>query len=296
MRRTICTVILAATALYGASTPLRAQKQSQVFVSLTTPDGKPVDGLTADDVMLLEDDMPCKTLKVEPVAWPTKVHVLVDNGRANTSPINPLQNGLKEFFAAMPDGTEMDLYVTAPSPRPIVKATKDRQKLLDGIALITPENGSGSFFDALFEASERIDKDKTPSHNIIVNLATDSGQMRANDRDIQKLQQNIFNHGITTHILMNVTGQGAGGQVDFGINMTKFSRGRYETLNSATRLATLLPEIAKTVAKSIALQNQQYRVTYERPAKAKEQGGAISLQVRHEGVVHLSMRGNQTAD
>ena len=296
MRRAICTMIFGAAALAAWSVPVRAQKQGQIFVSLTTPDGKPVDGLTAEEVMIQEDGMPCKVIKVESVAWPTKVQVLVDNGRANTNPINPLQNGLKEFFALMPEGTEMSLYATAGSPRPIVKPTRDRQKLVDGIALITPDNGSGIFFDALFEASERVDKDKTPSHNIIVMIASDSGQMRANDRDVQKLQQNIYNHGITTHIMMNVTGQGAGGQVDFGINIAKFSRGRYETLNSATRLATLIPDVGKTVAKAIALQNQQYRVTYERPAKAKEQGGAIGLQVRREGVVHVSMRGNQVPD
>ena len=296
MRRAIFTVIFAAAALSALPVPLSAQKQGQMFLSLTTPDGKPVDGLTAEDVMLTEDGMPCKILKVETVTWPTKVHVLVDNGRYNTNPINPLQNGLKEFFSLIPDGVEMSLYATAGSPRPIVKPTTDRQKLIDGIGLITPDNGSGMFFDALFEASERIDKDKTPSHNIIVILASDSGQMRANDRDFQKLQMNVYNHGITSYVLMNSTGQGAGGQVDLGINLAKVSSGRYEPFNGPTRLATLLPEIGKTVAKSIALQKQQYRVTYERPAKASDKGGGISAQVRKDGIIHLSLRGNQVPD
>jgi len=293
MRRALFTLILAAAALNQTAPPLHAQKQGQIFVSLTTPEGKPVDGLTADDVTILEDGMRCKTLKVEAIAWPTKVQVLVDNGRATIDPINPLQNGLKEFFALVPDGVEMSMYTTAGSPRPVVKPTTDRKKLIDGISLITPDSGSGMFFDALLEASERVDKDKTPSHNIIVIIGSDSGSMRLLDRDFLKLQTNVLNHGITTHVLMNVKGQGSGGQVDLGLNITKFTGGKYESFNGTTRLATALPEIGRIVAKSVALQNQEYRVLYERPAKPNEKGGAINAEIRKEGVVKLSLRGNQ---
>src|SRR5436190_904863 len=293
MRRALFTLIFAAAALNQTAPPLHAQKQGQIFVSLTTPEGKPVEGMTAEDVTILEDGMPCKTVKVEAIAWPTKLQVLVDNGRLNTDPINPLQNGLKEFFALIPDGVEMSMYTTAGSPRPIVKPTTDRKKLVDAIPLITPDSGSGQFFDALLEASERVDKDKTPSHNIIVVLGSDSGSMRLLDRDFQKLQMNVLNHGITTHVLMNTKSQGSGAQVDLGLNITKYTGGKYESFNGTTRLATALPEIGRIVAKSVALQTLEYRVTYERPAKPNEKGAAIGAQLRRDGVVKLSMRGNQ---
>jgi hypothetical protein len=190
-------------------------------------------------------------------------------------------------------GSCESMYTTAGSPRPIVKPTTDRKKLVDAITLITPDSGSEQFFDALLEASERVDKDKTPSHNIIVIIGSDSGSMRLLDRDFLKLQQNVLNHGITTHVLMNLKNQGAGGQVDLGLNITKFTGGKYESFNGTTRLATALPEIGKIVAKSVALQTLEYRVTYERPAKPNEKGGAIGAQVSKEGVVKLSLRGNQ---
>ena len=293
MRRTLFTLIFAAAALFQTAAPLLAQKQGQIFLSLTTPEGKPVDGLTADEVSIVEDGVAVKTVKVEPIAWPTKLQVLVDNSRGNTDPINPLQNGLKEFFALIPDGVEMSMYAIAGSPRPIVKPTTDRKKLLDGISLITPDSGSGQFFDALLEASERVDKDKTPSHNIIVMIGSDGGTMRTLDRDFQKLQMNVFNHGITTHVLLNLKNQGTGAQIDLGLNITKFTRGKYESFNGTTRLATVLPEIGKIVAQSVALQSQEYRITYERPAKPKENGGALNAQVRREGVIRLSLHGNQ---
>ena len=291
MRRWSFTVILAAAALMA---PLSAQKQGQLFLSLTSPDGKPIEGLKADEVAVTEDGVECKTLKLEAINWPTKVQVLVDNGRSNTNPLNPLRDGLKDFFTQMPDGVELSLYATSGSPHPIVKPTTDKQKLLDAIALIAPDSGAGQFFDALLEASERVDKDKTPNFPMIVMIGSDFGAMRVLDRDFEKLQKNVYNHGITTHVLLNVASQGGtagGGQVDLGINIAKISGGRYESFNGTTRLATLLPEIGKQVAQSIALQGHQYRVTYERPAKVNERA-SIGAQLRHEGSVRLSLHGN----
>ena len=37
--------------------------------------------------------------------------------------------------------------------------------------------------------------------------------------------------------------------------------GRYESINSETRLSTLLPEFAKQIAKSHQRQSHQYRIT-----------------------------------
>jgi hypothetical protein len=271
-----------------------AQKQGQLFLSITAPDGKPVEGVTAADVSITEDGMACKTVKVEPIAWPTKVQVLVDNGHANTTPINPLRDGLKEFFTLMPDGTEVSLYVTAGTPRAVVKGTADKQKLIDGIALIAPDNGTGMFFDALSEAAERVAKDKTPSFGIILMIGSDLGAMRVLDRDYQKLQQTVFEKGVTTHVILTVTGQSSslGGQVDMGIGLSKLTNGRFENINTATRLATLIPEYGKLIAESIARQKSQYRVTYERPAKPSERA-SIGALVRRDGAVHLSLHGNQ---
>jgi hypothetical protein len=295
MRRACLTAIIAAGVV--ASIPVLAQKQGQLFISLTSPDGKPVEGLTAGDVTISEDGVECKTTKVEAVAWPTKLQVLVDNGRSNTNPINPLQNGLKEFFAQIPDGVEMSMYAISGTPRSVVKPTTDRQKLIDAIPLIAPDSGAGQFFDALLEASERVDKDKTPGYYTIVIVGSDFGSMRALDREFQKLQLNVFNHGITTHVLLNIGGQGAtqsnGGQVELGLTLSKMSGGRFENFNGTTRLTTLLPEIGKQIAQSVALQSHQYRVSYDRPGKPNEKGAAIGAAVRRDGVVKMSLRGNQ---
>ena len=114
------------------------------------------------------------------------------------------------------------------------------------------------------------------------------------DQEYAKLQNIIVDKGVTAHII--VTGgsggtTGAGTQTEIGIAMAKLSGGRYEGLQSATRLATLLPELGKRIADSQARQAHQYRITYERPANAKP-APSIGASIKREGDVQLSLRGN----
>jgi hypothetical protein len=292
--RKSCLVVAVAVALASGESRLAAQKQQQVFISLTAPDGKPVEGLQASDVGVTEDDVNCKILKVEPINWSVKLQVLVDNGKVNSNPINPLRDGLTALFEQMPDGVEMSLYTTAGTPRAIVKPTTDKQKLISGIGLIAGDGGAGMFFDALSEAADRIAKDKTPGFPVILMIGSDFGRVRVLDQEYTKLQQIIQDKGVTTHII--VTGgsggtTGGGTQTEIGIAMAKLSGGRYEGLQSVNRLATLLPEWGKRIAESQARQAHQYRITYERPANAKP-APSIGASVKREGVVQLSLRGN----
>ena len=287
-------VVSLCLALAAGSITVSAQKQQQVFISLLGADGTPVEGLTAADVSITENDVNCKVVKVEPIDWPTKLQVLVDNGRANTTPINPLRDGLKALFEMMPEGTEMSLYVTSGTPRNVVKPTTDKQKLIDGIALIAPDGGAGMFFDALSEAAERAAKDKVPGFPMILMVGSDFGQVKALDQPYLKLQQNIIDKGIIAHVTVtNGTGGTAGGgaQTEIGLTVTKLSGGRYENISAPSRLSTLIPEIGKRIAASAIKQRHQYRITYERPDKPSAQP-SIGATVRKEGIVQLSLRGS----
>jgi hypothetical protein len=131
-------------------------------------------------------------------------------------------------------------------------------------------------------------------------VGSDSAIIRVLDRDYTKLQQTIFNHGVTTHIIVMTGGMGGanaasntsgGPQTEIGVRLTKLSGGRYESIGAATRLATLLPELGKQIAASAARQSHQYRITYERPANPKAQP-QIAASVRREGNVELSLHGN----
>ena len=297
MRRMLCVAVIGLVALWNGGVRVSAQKQQQLFISITAPDGKPVTDLKQDEVTITEDGVDCKTVKLEPIDWPIKLQVLVDNGKATTTPINSMRDGLKAFFEQLPDGVETSLYVTAGSPRPIVKAATDRQKLIDAIPLIAPDNGVGSFFDAIIEATGRVDKDKTPHFPVIVMVASDLGRATGSDRDYQKMQETVLKRAATVHVIMLAVGGGltlSGGsaQTEIGLSLTKMTGGRYDNINSVTRLATLLPEIGKKIADSNAHQSHQFRVTYERPAGSKNPQPRIGASVSREGAAMLSLDGH----
>jgi len=287
-------VLSLGVAILAGSVGLSAQKQQQIFISLTGTDGKPVEGLQAADVGVTEDDVNCKIIKVESIDWPTKLQLLVDNGRANTNPINPLRDGLKALIDLMPEGTEISLYTTAGTPRNVIKPTTDKQKLLAGLGLVAADGGAGMFFDALSEAAIRVDKDKVPGFPVILMVGSDFGQARVLDREYMELQNRIIDKGITIYVTVTAgTGGASGGQAqtDIGLQVTKMSGGKYENISAPSRLATLLPELGQKIAASAVRQRHQYRVTYERPDKPSLQP-RIGATVKKEGSVQLSLRGS----
>jgi hypothetical protein len=296
MRRLPVLAVLLVGALWAVEPRLLAQKQGQLFISLVGPDGTPGGDLDVGDVKIAEDGVECKTVKVEPIDWPIKVQILVDNGTVNTNPINPLRDGLTALFAQIPEGVEVSVYTTAPQPRPITKPTTDKAQLLKDMSRIAPDSGAGAFFDALFEAASRTDKDKTPHFPVILMVGSDFGRVNMNDRDFQTLQQIILKKAMTVHIIVKAGNAGVGSsggaaQTEIGLAVTKLSGGRYENITTTTRLATLLPEIGKKIAESAARQRHQFRITYERAGNPKP-GAQISASVGKPGTPVLTLDGH----
>ena len=295
MRRIWRVVVSASVTLCVSELHLVAQQQQQqVFMSLAAPNGTPISrDLNPDDVGLTEDGVPCKIVKIEPIDWPTKLQVLVDNGKPVTDPVTSLRDGLNGLFDVMPAGVEMSMYLTAGAPRPIVKPTTAKQQLIDGIGLIGSDKGVGAFFDALFDAAKRAEQDKSPGFPVILMIGSDTGRIAIADRDYQRLQQIIQQRAITVHVVVISGGNRATAgavQSEVGLALTRLSGGRYESLSTLTRLATLLPELGKKIADNHARQSQQFRITYERPANAKEQP-RIGASVRGGGTPVLSLDG-----
>ena len=64
-----------------------------------------------------------KVLKVEPIDWPMKVTLLIDNGAGLGQALQQIRTGAKGLIEALPDGVETSLLTTAPQPRFIVRPT-----------------------------------------------------------------------------------------------------------------------------------------------------------------------------
>jgi hypothetical protein len=78
--------------------------------------------------------------------------------------------------------------------------------------------------------------------------------------------------------------------VEVGRAITKVSGGRFDTIATSSRLATLLLELGAAIASRYDLERHQYRVTYERPPNPKE-SPRVGVSVSRPGKPRLSLNG-----
>jgi hypothetical protein len=273
-------VVLCTTAL-----DVRAQQQQfQLYASVVDTAGKAVDKLEAADLRVMEGGVEAKVIKVEPVNWPVKVQLLLDNGIGlGAGNIQILKDGVKGLIESLPDNLEVTIVTTAPQPRFLVKPTTDKAMMIEGLSRLAPDSGAGRFVESMNEATQRIEKDKTDHFPVIIMSGTSSGDANVLDRDVKRIFERIQKKPTTVHVvLLNSTGSSSGGanQTQVGLAVTEATRGRYESIAAPTRLATLLPEIGKQVATSHEKQSHQFRITAERPAGAKGDLGQVGAGAR----------------
>jgi hypothetical protein len=284
-------VVLCTTAL-----DVSAQQQFQLYASVVDASGKAVEKLEPTDLRVMEGGVEAKVIKVEPVNWPVKVQLLLDNGIGlGAGNLQILKDGVKGLIEALPDNLEVTIVTTAPQPRFLVRPTTDKAMMIDGLSRLAPDSGAGRFVESMNEATQRIEKDKTDYFPVIIMSGTSSGDANVLDRDVKRIFERIQKKPTTIHVvLLNSTGSSSGGanQTQVGMAVTEATRGRYESIAAATRLATLLPEIGKQVAESHEKQSHQFRLTVERPAGAKGEMGQVGAGARGGLAVRgLSMDG-----
>lgn len=298
MRR-IFLVIAAATVLGLATHTVRAQQQFKVFASVADAAGNPVATLETTDLKIQEAGLDAKIVAVEPITWPTKLQVLVDNGVGLGGNFQILREALKGLLDTLPEGMEVTLVTTAPQPRFLVRATTDKKVLTEGLGRLSPDDGTGRFVDSLAEAAQRVERDKSDHFPVILTAGTTVGDTNVLERDVNRIFDRLKGRPVIIHVvLLTVTGGtvstlGAN-QTQVGLAVAKYTSGRYENIAAITRLTTLLPELGKQVVASHEKQSRQFRLTVERPAGAKGDLDQIAAGARAGLVLRgLSMDGRQ---
>ena len=291
-------------AVCAATTTVQAQRQFQFFAHFADAAGKPVGGVKDTDISVQEDGANGKVLSVEPIDWPVKVALLIDNGTGSADRLTHTREGVKGLIKALPPNVEVSLQTTAPQPRFLVRPTTDKGALLSGVDLLTPDSSAGRFVEGLIEAAARFEKEKADKEKglffpvivIVGSLTAEGSSIR--DRDVQRLFQQLAARAMTTHVVMvgptNQSGTvNVSNAIQIGINATKQTGGRYESIAATTRLQTLLPEIGAQIDEADQRQRTQYRVTFERPeGKSGPQVGGIGLSGGKPMVVKLSLDGH----
>jgi hypothetical protein len=263
-----------AVVLCCATSGPHAQQQFQLLASIVDGLGAPVAALQPADIHVLENGVAARILKVESVSFPVKLQLLVDNGVGlGSDNISHLRNGVRGLLEVLPPGVEVTLVVTGGQPRSLVRATTDRMAMMKGLGLLAPDSGAGKFVDSLNEATQRIEKDKGDYTPVIVSFATTAGDRNVLDRDVERLSQRLQTRPTPVYVvLLSLLGSrsasGGANQTEVGINVAKMTGGRFESIATPIRLATLLPEIGMEVAKIHESQARQFKITVERPAGA----------------------------
>lgn len=268
-----------------ATTALLAQKPLVVVGTITDPSGADVNSVDPADVVFSENGTSGTVLKVESVgALVPKVQLLVDNGvgMPNTS-IGDLRNGLKGLISALPTNVEVTFVTTAPQPRMLEKPTSDRVKLLAAVDRLTPDSGAGRFVESIYEATDRMIKDKQEgaSYTFII-VGTTSGDLNYKDSDVKSISQRVQQKRPAFQVvILNGMNSGSigGAQVDVGKGLADMTGGRFESINVPNRLITLLPEIGTNAAKGMGPGAKQFRLTLQRPGNASGALGQVQIGV-----------------
>jgi hypothetical protein len=263
---------------------VRGQQQFRLLATIMDSSGIPAPTVHPGDLDIKENGADAKVLKVEPANWPVKVQLLVDNGFGMGSEnLSTLRSAVRGLLDALPDGTEVTFVSTAPQPRFVVKATTDRSMLLQGVDRLTPDTSAGRFVESLGEAAERVARDTSEYFPVIIAVASTVGDNNVTERDVERVMKRLESRSMTVHVVLLAERQPPGGasvQMEVGRNLTQFTNGRYDSINVASRLSTLLPELGTLISTSYPRVGGRFLVTVERPSGAKGDLQKITLQAK----------------
>jgi hypothetical protein len=143
---------------------------------------------------------------------------------------------------------------------------------MKGIDLLSPDRGIPRFIDALMEAADRIEKDKSDHFPMIVAVAgglTEGSQ--AKEQDLLRMFDRFGAHPLTAHVVLVAPGSDVSvnslsgtqsGQV--GSLLARSTGGSFEAINAMSRLVSLLPDIGRRVARTYDKQTHQVLVSCDR--------------------------------
>jgi hypothetical protein len=273
---------IAGVGLFSALVAAQNNKQIQVFASILDGTGAPAKTVEAGDLRMTENGADAKVTKVEPVNWPVKVQILLDNGIGlGSGNIQQLKNGVQALLQALPENLEVTLVSTAPQPRFLTRATTDRAAMQKGLDLLATDSGAGRFVESLNEATQRIEKDKGDYFPVIITVGTMAGDANVRESDINSMNKRLEARPTTVHVILFNSGSGSGSgganQTQVGISVAKYTGGKFESINSAQRIQSLLTEWGKEVSTMVERQSHQFRVTADRPAGASGTIGNVSM-------------------
>ena len=110
-----------------------------------------------------------ETLNLEPIDWPVRVTVFVDNGQASLPALADMREGLRLFVDRLPLDIEVAIATIGGRPQFWAEHTTDREELLNAIGAIAPQPiDAAKFLDALSEEAKRLHEDEEGQYSPVL--------------------------------------------------------------------------------------------------------------------------------
>ena len=287
----LAALVLLASGAPGTGGAAWAQTQS-FFVSFTDAAGAPVTDMDRTEVFVETDGERSEALGLEPIRWPLRVTVFVDNGLASPPVLDHMREGLRRFVRTLPADIEVAIATIGGRPQFWARHTTDRQELEDAIGVIAPEmDGAASFLDALYEEAERLHEDSEAEYfPVVVMVATNGpeGSSRVRERPFREMMERLIANRAALHTKMytftSVTGVKQGGdQMRWAMDIGRVTAGSYEGLSAAVGFRTQLEALAEDLGRKHRLMSNQYLLTYTPPEGATAES-VVSLLTTRAGI------------
>lgn len=284
-------VPLAALAVWGlCAAPADAQWRLYVQ-AFERGTGAIVTDLAVPEVIVREDGVVRPVLDVRPANLPTKLVVLVDNSRTAARALDRVREGLRSFFARLPN-QEVSLLSLSPQPRWLAQGALEPEDVEAGLRRLEVGGRSMRLVDGLAEAGEWIAGDTGPHRPVILVVAS-SGQDRSEDRAERFLDlvERLLRQGVTAHTLLMLPP--APGSLQrrlsvaeaVGRDLERFTGGSQATIFLGSRLEDPLGDVARRIARRNRELSRQHVVRFERPDGVP--AGRIQVDVMRLGLRYL---------
>ena len=284
-------VPLAALAVWGLCA-VPADAQWRLYVqAFERGTGAIVTDLAVPEVIVREDGVVRPVLDVRPANLPTKLVVLVDNSRTAARALDRVREGLRSFFARLPN-QEVSLLSLSPRPRWLAQGALEPEDVEAGLRRLEVGGRSMRLVDGLAEAGEWIAGDTGPHRPVILVVAS-SGQDRSEDRAERFLDlvERLLRQGVTAHTLLMLPP--APGSLQrrlsvaeaVGRDLERFTGGSQATIFLGSRLEDPLGDVARRIARRNRELSRQHVVRFERPDGVP--AGRIQVDVMRLGLRYL---------
>ena len=277
-------ILAAALLLLAPPSPAPADDESRsLTVTVTDEKGAPVDGLTAQDVAVLESGAARTLTRVERDERPLRVAVLVDTSEPMGDHYRlHILDPLLGFLGRLPKGTEFAVWTTGDRPNKVVDYGQGTAAAAKALRRVFPTGGN-TLLDALVEASRDLQSKEAARSAIVVVTGIGAGFTNYSKEQVVDIVRPTGATVLAAEIEESGAdasrGQGEVSRTDYDYtlgNLAEATGGRRDILLSAMGAGRTLDSFAGELG-------SQYRITYDGVAGLKDKDRKVEVKVARPG-------------